>query len=248
MSVAGRTIGEGSTGTSGAGTGTPSLSRQIGDFAAGATFDRLPTQVVHRAKLLLLDATGVAIAASTFDFARRTADALTSMSSGTQPVIGLDARLALRDAALLNGVLIHGLDFDDTHVTGVVHVSASALPAALGVAVERHLSGADLLLGYVLGIEVAARVGAAAGGGMHRAGFHPTGVAGAFGAAVAAGKLTGLDAAQLADAQGVALSFAAGSMQFVEEGAETKRLHPGWAAAAVNRERSAPSPSRRWLR
>jgi 2-methylcitrate dehydratase PrpD len=187
--------------------------------------------VVERAKVLMLDAVGNAFAATAFGFAGAAAAAVRALGAGGVPVIGLDARANARDAALLNGILVHGLDFDDTHLSGVVHVSASALPAALAVAAERHLSGRELLMGYVLGIEIAARIGAAAGGGFHRAGYHPTGIAGAFASAVAAARLGGLDAAQIEAAQGVALSFASGSMQFAEEGADTKRLHGGWAAA-----------------
>jgi 2-methylcitrate dehydratase PrpD len=207
-----------------------SIALQLADFAARTTFDDLPADVVERAKLLVLDAVGTAFASGSFDFASRALGALTSFGPGTNPVIGLDARLDLRDAALMNGILVHGLDFDDTHLSGVVHVSASALPAALAIASDRRLSGRDLLLGHVLGVEVTARVGAAANGGFHRAGFHPTGVAGAFGCAVAAGRLDNLSPAQLRDAQGFALSLASGPMQFVEEGAWTKRVHSGWAA------------------
>jgi 2-methylcitrate dehydratase PrpD len=153
-----------------------------------------------------------------------------SMGGGDQPVIGLPLRLGLRDAAMLNGLLIHGLDYDDTHLAGVVHVSATALPTALGVASARHLSGRDLLLGYILAVEIAGRIGAAAAGGFHRAGFHPTGVAGAFGCAVAAARLDNLSAEQIATAQGFAGSLASGTMEFTERGAWTKRAHAGWAA------------------
>ena len=86
-------------------------------------------------------------------------------------------------------------------------------------------------------------------GGLHAQGFHPTGVVGAFASAVAAGKLIGLNQAQLVAAQGIALSLASGSLQFLEDGAWTKRLHPGWAAqAGVQAARLAvhdiPAPTR----
>jgi 2-methylcitrate dehydratase PrpD len=209
----------------------PSISRCLAELAATTTFAGLPAAVVAQAKLLMLDAIGNAFASTAFPFAADAAAAVRALARGDVPVIGLDVRASARDAALLDGVLVHGLDFDDTHLSGVVHVSASALPAALAVAAARHLPGHELLTGYVLGVEVASRIGAAAGGGFHRAGFHPTGVAGAFASAVIAGRLGGLDAAQIDAAQGVALSFASGSMQFAEEGAATKRLHGGWAAA-----------------
>ena len=79
---------------------------------------------------------------------------------------------------MLNGILVHGHDFDDTHIGSIVHVPASALPAAI----NSDASTRGLLLAYVLGIEISARVGLAAHGGFHEVGFHPTGLAGAFGA------------------------------------------------------------------
>jgi len=134
----------------------------IGDFAAQVQFADVPVAVVDQSKLLILDALGIAYASTTYPFARSAVAALQSLGQGDQPVIGLSLRLGLRDAAMLNGLLIHGLDYDDTHLAGVVHVSSTALPAALAVAAARHRSGRDLLLGYILAVEVSARIGAAA--------------------------------------------------------------------------------------
>jgi 2-methylcitrate dehydratase PrpD len=145
-------------------------------------------------------------------------------------VLGMPDRLSPRDAAVLNGVLVHGMDFDDTHIPAVTHVSAAALPAALSAATVAGASTGEMLLAYVLGVEVSARVGLGGAGGFHDVGFHPTAVAGAFGAAVAAGRLTGLDADGLVAAQGVVGSMSAGLLEFLEDGSWTKRLHPGWAA------------------
>ncbi len=130
----------------------------------------------------------------------------------------------------MNGILVHGLDYDDTHLPGVVHASASALPLALAVAEQRHLAGSDLVLGYLIALEVSARIGTAANSGFHAQGFHPTGLVGAFGCATAAARLTGLNAAGIAAAQGFVGSLASGVMEFLETGASTKRMHPGWAA------------------
>jgi 2-methylcitrate dehydratase PrpD len=103
---------------------------------------------------------------------------------------------------------------------------------ALGLAAQRHATGAEMITAYVLAIEVAARLGAAARGGFHDVGFHPTGLVGAFGCALAAGKLMGLDPSALEHAQGVVLSMASGSMEFLSDGAWTKRMHPGWAGVS----------------
>lgn len=209
------------------------LAGGLGEFAARTRFEDLPAEVVGLARHLALDAVGVAFGAAREPFADRARSALALLGGGDQPVLGLPDRLAARDAAMLNGVLVHGHDFDDTHIGSIVHVSASALPAAIAAAVAAGRSARDLLLGYVLAIEVSARVGLAAHGGFHATGFHPTGVAGAFGASVAAAKLAGLDAAGISAAQQIVGSMASGILEFLEDGAWTKRLHPGWAASSA---------------
>jgi 2-methylcitrate dehydratase PrpD len=181
----------------------------------------------------MLDAVGIALASTGYDFAHRTLTAMRGLAGeGDTPVIGFPACLPMRDAALVNGVLIHGLDYDDTHTGGVVHPTASLLPTVLAVGAQRRASGATAIAAYIAGVEAAARLGAVAKGGFHQIGFHPTGLIGAFACALAAGKLLGLPQEQLVMAQGITLSTAAGSLEFLEDGAWTKRFHPGWAANA----------------
>ncbi|GAA2879258.1 MmgE/PrpD family protein [Pseudonocardia halophobica] len=206
------------------------LAGQVGDFAARAELSDVPAEVAERARHLILDAVGLAFASTAYGFPKVALEALSAFGGGTHPVLGMPDRLSPRDAAVLNGVLIHGMDFDDTHIPAVTHVSAAALPAAISAAVSRGATTEDLLLAYILGVEVSARVGIGGAGGFHDVGFHPTAVAGAFGASVAAGKIAGLDAHGLASAQGVVGSMSAGLLEFLADGAWTKRLHPGWAA------------------
>jgi 2-methylcitrate dehydratase PrpD len=209
------------------------IAERLGRFAAELRYEHLPSEVVERAKLLILDGVGVALASGTFDFAHRALAAASDLAGaqrGPATVLGQRLRLPLRDAAHVNGLLIHGLDYDDTHPAGIVHATASAFPTALAVAEADRLPGRELLTGYVLGLEVAARLGAAARGGFHQTGFHPTGLVGAFAAAVAASRLRQRPAAAIAAAQGFVGSLAAGSLEFLATGAWTKRSHPGWAA------------------
>ena len=211
----------------------PSVAGRYAQFAAEFDLALVPGDVLQRAKLSILDAIGIAFAATTFEFAAPTISALASLEGkGEFPVIGTDARLPLRNAVLANGTLIHGLDFDDTHSRSVVHASASAVPVMLAGAQAHGASGAQALAAYLLAVELDARIGGAAGGAFQQRGYHPTSVVGTFGAAVAAGHLRGLGAAQLHKAQGIALSFASGSLEFLDSGAWTKRIHPGWAGAA----------------
>ncbi|MHA6800264.1 MmgE/PrpD family protein [Bounagaea algeriensis] len=209
------------------------VAEQIGKFAAELRIEDVPPEVLDYARYLMLDSVGVAFASSKHEFATRAQHAAALLGSGDQPVLALPDRLAPREAAMLNATLIHGLDFDDTHTGSIVHVSASALPAALASAIQFDRSYEELLLAYVLGIEVSARVGLVGHGGFHTAGFHPTGVVGAFGASVASARLAGLDSAGITRTQQIVGSMASGILEFLEDGAWTKRLHPGWAASAA---------------
>jgi 2-methylcitrate dehydratase PrpD len=213
---------------------TPLANRTIAEtlagFATNFRHDDIPEPVRDMARHLILDGVGIALAAATFDFARRTAAAMASFEAGDIPVIGLPGRFALRDAAMINGVLIHGLDYDDTHLVGVVHATASCFPATLAGAIHHRRSGRDILAAYVLGMEVSARLGMVARGEMNQVGFHPTGVVAAFGTAVAVGWLGGLDAQQITMAQGIVLSMAAGTREYSTDNSGSKRLHAGWAA------------------
>lgn len=212
---------------------TPLISEQLAHFAGTFPTDQIPSVVTARAKHFILDAVGIALASTTYDFAHRAVTAICGLAgSGEAAVIGMPMRLPARDAALLNGILIHGLDFDDTHSGGVIHATSSVLPTVLAVGARQRASGREMLAAYVLGVEVAARLGAVAKGAFHQVGFHPTGLIGAFACTLAAGRLMGLGEKQLVMAQGLALSAGSGSLEFLEDGAWNKRFHPGWAANA----------------
>ena len=207
------------------------IAADLARFASQTRLDGIPAEVRARAKHLMLDAVGCGLAARRFAFAAPALRAASELGAGgPRAVLGHAARFALRDAVVANGILMHGLDYDDTHSEGIVHLTVSVLPATLGVAAELALQGRDLLAAYVAGVEAGARIASAAKGAFHQVGFHPTGTVGAFACAIAAGKLYGLDADGLARAQGIALSVASGSLEFLEDGAWTKRFHPGWAA------------------
>ena len=211
----------------------PTLSAQLSKFAHRLTYDSIPADVRERAKYLILDAVGVALASTTYDFTHRVLDGIQGMAEdGGCYVIGMPDKLPLRDAVLMNGVLIHGLDYDDSHLRAVLHPTVTAFITSLGIAEKLNLSGRDLLTAYVLGVETVTRIGMTAKGGFHHFGFHPTGLVGHFSCALTAGKLYGLTEQQLTMAQGLAGSTAAATQEFLEEGAWNKRLHPGWASVA----------------
>ena len=209
------------------------ISTTLAEFVHGLTYDDIPAEVRERAKYLVLDAAGIAMASTQYPFADAILAGIQAVGEpGEMPVIGMNVRLGMRDAVLMNGALIHGLDYDDTHMESVVHATAVTLPAALVVAAREGASGRDLLTAYIAGMETAIRIGEAPKVGFHQRGYHATGVVGHFASSLVAGKLLGLDAAQLATAQGIAGSTAMASLEFVEDGAWNKRLHPGWAGVA----------------
>lgn len=209
----------------------PPISDQLSAFAAELTWERIPPTVRERAKHLILDAIGIAYASGTYDFARCALAGAEAMGTGTSDVFGLGKQLPLRDAIMVNGILVHGLDYDDTYLPGSMHVSASSVPTALGVAAHTGASGRDMLTACVIGLEIGARLARAGCGSFQRAGFHPTGVCSAFSSALVSGRLMGLSPQQLSMAQGIALSIAGGTMEPLQDGSWTKRMHPGLAGA-----------------
>lgn len=194
---------------------------------AGATFaDGVPAHVLDAAHLHLLDAIGVGLASAslpeTAGWARAAAAGTASALTGGTAEAGA--------AAMINGALIHALEFDDTHIGSVVHGSAVAAPLALAAAQLAGASGRDMVLGYVVAWEVAIRIGLAAPGAFQARGFQATSVGGAIGAAAAAAQIMGLDRAQAISAIGIAGGQASGSLAFLADGAMSKALNPGWAA------------------
>ena len=219
-------------------THVPPISETLAVFAHKLRLEQVPSDVRERAKHLILDAIGCALAARGEAFAMTFAEATRSLSTPSTEspgsgVMGFDQRLPLRDACLLNAMLAHGLDFDDTHIAGIVHLTVSVFPTLLGLCGQRRADGATMLAAYIAGLEAGSRIASVAKGGFHAQGFHPTGLVGVFASTLAAGRVMGLSPSALAQAQGLALSMASGSLQFIEDGAWTKRLHPGWAAQAA---------------
>jgi len=206
------------------------ISRTIAEFAENLRCGDLSPRLREFARYHILDVVGTSLAATRFDFAHRALTGLSSLADGgSNVVLGMGVKLPLKDAVLMNGILAHGLDYDDTHPGGPVHPSSSAFPCALGLAEFLDRTGPELLTAYLIGVEIATRFGMAANGTMHKSGFHTTGIAGHLGCAVAAGRLFRLNSEQLAWAQGLAGSTASAIAEHRADGAWNKRVHSGWA-------------------
>jgi 2-methylcitrate dehydratase PrpD len=207
----------------------------LSGFSSRLTWNAIPPDVRGRASLLAADSIGIAIRArhdvSSVDPLLRAAAAL-GLSRGGSSVLGDLDSYSPYAAALLNGTLIHSLDFDDTHSGSALHPSATALAAALVAAEMEHATGEMALTGAIAGYEVLCRLSKALSPADHYdRGFHPSATCGAFGAAAAAANVMRLSTAQVEHAFGIVLSLAAGSMQFLENGAWTKAFQVGHAAA-----------------
>jgi 2-methylcitrate dehydratase PrpD len=195
--------------------------------------DDLPAEVVHHARRLLLDSVGISIASSAAEFGRRFRGLPAVMSGGSgATALGLAEKVPAERAALVNGTLAHGLDFDDTYQPGIVHIGAVVIPAVVAVAEEVGATPEEVGVAVVLGYELASRIGEAAPGQFHKYGWHATPLCGVFAAALSASRLYGSTEEETVAALGIAGSFASGIQEFLREGKDTKRLHAGWAASA----------------
>ncbi len=208
-------------------------TKNLAKFIKIFDMSKIPASVIEHAKLCIADATGVALAASTFNFSDVILNTFIDIGdSGGERVFGKSNRLSLRDAIFVNASLVHGLDFDDTQTKSVMHCSSSIWPLAFNLGTKLGKSGPDILRAFILSSEIAARLGIGANGKLQSAGFHPTGIFGAFGCAVASSILLDLTADETANALGIVISLASGNMEFVNDGAWNKRIHPAWAAVA----------------
>ncbi|MEO1328763.1 MAG: MmgE/PrpD family protein [Pseudomonadota bacterium] len=204
------------------------IAETLADWSDGLSTDRIPGPVTAMMRRALIDAGGLMVAGRGWDYVAATRDSCEGQGRCT--AIGHPGAFTAGDAALISGVAVHGEDFDDTFEGTPVHVGAVVVPAVLA-AVERHeLSGERLLCGLAAGGELACRMAVVAPTAIHRAAFHPTAVIGAMAAALGVSTALKLPRQQTAWALGLAGSMASGIIEYLAEGASTKRLHPGWAA------------------
>jgi len=208
------------------------VSEILSAWLAELDVDALSEDAARGITHTLIDTVGLAYAARRTDYVAALANgwergtgAATAFGLG---VPGMDAA----SAAMLNGTAAHGEDFDNTYEGCPVHSGAVVVPAVLALAECRGISGARTFAGMAAGIEVMCRMGQVAGKGVHSAGFHPTAVIGAIGAAAATGVTLGLNQAALVRALGLAGSCASGIIEYLADGSWTKRMHAGWAAQA----------------
>src|SRR5258705_10530045 len=200
------------------------LAEKIVALKAGG----LPAATTRKCEDLLIDVIGLCVTARNEDYV---ASALAGWDDGGPcTVIGHQRTLNAAGAAFVNGTAAHGEDFDDTFEGGPVHAGAVIVPAVLAACERHNPDGRMALTGIAVGTEVLCRLSLVVPKAVHKAGFHPTAIFGAMGAAAGVGAALGLNAKQVVDALGIAGSMAGGIIEYLAEGAWTKRLHAGWAA------------------
>ena len=205
-----------------------SIAEKLAERIATVDPARLPQATRTKCEDLAVDVIGLCLTARNADYVKATLAACDD--DGPCTVIGHARTLSAVGAALVNGTAIHGEDFDDTFEGGPVHAGAVIVPAVLA-ACERHRpDGAAVLRGVAVGVETMCRLGLVTPKLVHKAGFHPTAVFGAIAAAAGVAAALGLERRGIVDALGIAGSMAAGIIEYLAEGAWTKRMHAGWTA------------------
>lgn len=213
------------------------LSQDVAQFVVEATVDAVPDEVLHLAKRSIIDGIGLAVAGAQSDVGEIVRDHVVSLGCKEEAtILGAGTAAAARLAAFVNGVGIHADDYDDTQlavasdrVYGLLtHPTAPVLPAALAICERDDRNGADLLLSYLVGVEVETKVSEAIAPRHYEDGFHSTGTAGAIGSGIAAAKLLRLDRDATAMCMSVAASQSAGLRE--NFGTMTKPFHAGRAA------------------
>ena len=206
-----------------------SVSEQLAAAFTGMS-PVLPAAVASMGEAVLMDVAGLCVSARNSDYLQAALRA--SAEPGVCTLIGHCGGFSVATAALCNGTAAHGEDYDDTFEGGPVHAGAVIVPAMLAAAEEHGLAGSMLARGIAVGCEVMCRLCLVAPKRVHQAGFHPTAVFGALGAAAGVATALHLDNTQWYNALGIAGSTASGIIEYLAEGAWTKRMHPGWAAQA----------------
>ncbi len=209
--------------------GGPSVIEQLAAYVTTEAFDKLPQATLRAVRRAILDTLGVTLAGAVEPTAARVRAMLEPRRTGQDATIaGTPLRASVEDAALANGTAAHALDYDDVQVSLQGHPSAPILSAALALAEKQHASGAELVLAFVVGVEIEAKLGRALNPAHYEVGWHATGTLGVLGAAAAAAKLLGLSTECTAHALAIAASMSSGIK--ANFGTDCKPLHVGHAA------------------
>jgi 2-methylcitrate dehydratase PrpD len=213
------------------------LTQEVASYVARTRYRDIPKDVVQLARGFILDGLGVALAGSTDECSRIVQQHVRHAAGRAEAsILGTSMSAPMAKAALANGVAGHAMDYDDTQLSTskeavyglLTHPTTPVLAAVLAVGEKEKINGEDLLLAYILGVEVECRIADAINPRHYQSGFHSTATMGGLGAAIAAGKLLRLKEEPLLRTLGIAASMASGLRE--NFGTMTKPLHAGRAA------------------
>ncbi len=201
----------------------PGITENLARFLVEIGWSDVPEDVRHQARRALMNFFAVALSgcrAGPVEIALRSLAEFSDRKQAT--VIGRGERMDALSAAFLNAASANVFDFDDTHVPTVIHPTAPVAPALFALAELRPVTGAELLVAFILGVELECRIGRAIFPGHYAKGWHITTTCGVFGAAAGSGRLAGLDRERMVWALGNAATQSSGLCECL-----------GWAAKSV---------------
>ena len=205
------------------------VTKILAQYAAKANVDQIPASVKKEATRTLMNWVGCAVGGSRQEAPNRAVKALQELSGPAKAnLFGRSEKFDILNAALINGISSHVLDYDDTHLKTIIHPAGPVASALLALAQHHPTTGREFMNALVIGCEIECRIGNAVYPDHYAKGWHITGTTGVFGAAAAAGRLLGLDEARMVHAIGIAASQPVGLK--VQFGSDTKSFHPGKAA------------------
>ncbi len=207
------------------------LAYDLAGNAVRVKYDDLPKDVVEITKKFILDTLATTIAGSSAPGCKSVVDLVKDWGGKEEATIMIyGGKVISENAALVNSMMAHARDFDDTHDVAVLHANASVLPATLAMAERKGgVTGRDLIAAVATGVDVMCRLGL---GVIGQLSWHFSSTLGYFAATIATGKILGLDEDKLLHAMGIAYSQCAGNVQCIVDGSLTKRMQPAFAARA----------------
>jgi 2-methylcitrate dehydratase PrpD len=207
------------------------ITQDLAKYCNELKYRQLPEDVIDRAKYFFLDFIGVACCGSQAESSKSMYRFVREMGQGNSVLIGTKRKAPFLYSALANGTAGHAIEMDDVHNESSLHPGVVVFPSALATGERMAVSGKSFIEAAIIGYEVMVRLGKAIGpANSYARGFHPTATCGTFGSSVVASKMMGLKTEKMVSALGIAGSQAAGSMEYLAQGAWTKRFHAGWAA------------------
>jgi 2-methylcitrate dehydratase PrpD len=207
------------------------ITQELAGYCSHVKFNDLPDDVIDCAKYRFLDWISVACRGSIEDPSQTIYRFVMEMEKGEGVIVGTREKAPFLYSALANGTSSHSIEMDDVNNESSLHPGVVVFPSALATGEMAGASGKRFILAVVLGYEVMIRLGTALGPeNSYKRGFHPTGTCGTFGSSVASSKILGLQEKEILNALGISGSQAAGSMEYLAQGAWTKPFHAGWAA------------------